>query len=105
MSPVKAVAQYPTIMAGAVAAADRVFEVLDLPSDEGDRPGEIPAAFRERIEYRRGGFSSHGTPAAGLRDGEPGGRRGRGGGGAGAARAGGKEPRGPAPAPFCAPAS
>ena len=68
MSPVKAVAQYPTIMAGAVAAADRVFEVLDLPSDEGDRPGEIPAAFRERIEYRRVSFSYDGTEAAVLRD-------------------------------------
>ena len=68
MSPVKAVAQYPTIMAGEVAAADRVFEVLDLPSDEGDRPGEIPAAFRERIEYRRVSFSYDGTEAAVLRD-------------------------------------
>ena len=68
MSPVKAVAQYPTIMAGAVAAGDRVFEVLDLPPDEGDRPGEIPAAFRERIEYRRVSFSYDGTEAAVLRD-------------------------------------
>ena len=68
MSPVKAVAQYPTIMAGAVAAADRVFEVLDLPPDEGDRPGEIPAAFRERIEYRRVSFSYDGTEAAVLLD-------------------------------------
>src|SRR5437867_4095857 len=68
MSPVKAVAQYPTIMAGAVAAADRVFEVLDLPPDEGDRPGDIPAAFQERIEYRRVSFSYDGTEAAVLRD-------------------------------------
>src|SRR2546426_5299193 len=68
MSPVKAVAQYPPIMAGAVAAADRVFEVLDLPPDEGDRPGEIPAAFQERIEYRRVSFSYDGTEAAVLRD-------------------------------------
>src|SRR5213592_2692606 len=35
MSPVKAVVQYPAIMAGAVAAADRCFEVLDVPADEG----------------------------------------------------------------------
>src|SRR6266568_3126287 len=68
MSPVKAVAQYPTIMAGAAAAADRVFEVLDLPAGEGDRPGEIPAAFRERIEYRRVSFSYDGTEAAVLLD-------------------------------------
>ena len=52
MSPVKAVAQYPTIMAGAVAAADRVFEVLDVPADEGDHPDAAEARFREAIEYR-----------------------------------------------------
>ncbi len=52
MSPVKAAAQYPTIMAGAVAAADRVFEVLDVPADEGDHPDAAEARFREAIEYR-----------------------------------------------------
>ncbi|HEY6207964.1 MAG TPA: ABC transporter ATP-binding protein [Gemmatimonadales bacterium] len=52
MSPVKAAAQYPTIMAGAVAAADRVFEVLDVPADEGDHPDATEARFREEIEYR-----------------------------------------------------
>src|SRR2546425_214789 len=97
MSPVKAVAQYPTIMAGAVAAADRVFEVLDLPPDEGDRPGEIPAAFRERIEYRRVSFSYDGTEAAVLRDVDLEVRRGQGGGVGGAARAGKNTPRGPPP--------
>ena len=61
MSPVKAVAQYPTTMAGAVAAADRVFEVLDLPSDEGDAPGAIAATFRDRIEYRGISFSYDGA--------------------------------------------
>jgi subfamily B ATP-binding cassette protein MsbA len=52
MSPVKSVANYPTIMAGAAASAERVFEVLDLPEAERDRPGETEAAFGERIEYR-----------------------------------------------------
>ena len=52
MSPVKAAAQYPTIMAGALAAADRVFEVLDVPADEGDHPDAAEARFREAIEYR-----------------------------------------------------
>src|SRR5437867_2106681 len=52
MSPVKAAAQYPTIMAGAVAAADRVFEVLDVPADEGDPAGAPEARFRQEIEYR-----------------------------------------------------
>src|SRR5437879_2660828 len=68
LSGAEAASPWPTIMAGAVAAADRVFEVLDLPPDEGDRPGEIPAAFRERIEYRRVSFSYDGTEAAVLRD-------------------------------------
>jgi ATP-binding cassette, subfamily B, bacterial MsbA len=62
MSPVKAVAQYPTIMAGAVAAADRVFEVLDLPSDEGDAPDAVPATFHDRIEYRGVSFAYDGGP-------------------------------------------
>src|SRR5437016_2735409 len=60
MSPVKAVAQYPTIMAGAAAAADRVFEVLDLPAGEGDTPGAAPARFHDRIEYRGVSFSYNG---------------------------------------------
>ncbi|MGH7546768.1 MAG: ABC transporter ATP-binding protein [Gemmatimonadales bacterium] len=67
MSPVKAVAQYPTIMAGASAAADRCFEVLDLPADEGDRPGETDARFRECIEYRGVSFSYDGQAPV-LRD-------------------------------------
>ena len=60
MSPVKSVANYPTAMAGALAAADRVFEVLDLASEERDRPGEVPARFERRIEYRGVAFSYNG---------------------------------------------
>ncbi|PYO98323.1 MAG: antibiotic ABC transporter ATP-binding protein [Gemmatimonadetes bacterium] len=60
MSPVKSVANYPTAMAGALAAADRVFEVLDLASEERDRPGEEPARFEQRIEYRGVAFSYNG---------------------------------------------
>src|SRR6266542_3688674 len=60
MSPVKAVANYPATMAGALAAADRVFEVLDLAADEGNRPGEEPARFEQRIEYRGVSFSYNG---------------------------------------------
>src|SRR5438132_9771918 len=67
MSPVKAVVQYPAIMAGAVAAADRCFEVLDVPADEGDRPGETPASFGDSIEYRGVTFS-YGGEAPVLRD-------------------------------------
>src|SRR5205823_616726 len=59
-SPVKSVANYPTAMAGALAAADRVFEVLDLEAEEGDRPGEVPARFERCIEYRGVTFSYNG---------------------------------------------
>src|SRR5256886_832497 len=52
MSPVKSVANYPTAMAGALAAADRVFEVLDLSPEEGDRPGGGPPRFQRCIENR-----------------------------------------------------
>jgi subfamily B ATP-binding cassette protein MsbA len=52
MSPIKSVSNYPAVMAAAVASAERVFEVLDLPAAEGDRPGETAASFSERIEYR-----------------------------------------------------
>src|SRR5438445_6600268 len=47
-------------MAGAAAAADRVFEVLDLPAGEGDRPGAAPARSHDRIEYRGVSFSYDG---------------------------------------------
>src|SRR5207245_7311079 len=57
MSPVKSVSNYPAVMAGALAAADRVYEVLDLPADEADRPGETAAQFRGRIESRQASFA------------------------------------------------
>jgi len=57
---VKSAANYPTIMASALAAADRVFEILELPGDEADRPGEGPARFAQHIEYRGVTFSYNG---------------------------------------------
>src|SRR2546427_535652 len=50
-----------------LAAADRVYEVLDLEAEEGDRPGERPARFAERIEYRGVSFSYDGQAPV-LRD-------------------------------------
>jgi subfamily B ATP-binding cassette protein MsbA len=67
MSPVKSVSNYPAVMAGALASADRVYEVLDLPPDEGDRPGETAAQFLERVEYRRVSFA-YGEEAEVLRE-------------------------------------
>src|SRR5260370_308012 len=60
MSPVKSVANYPALMAQAMASSERVFEVLDLAADEGDRPGEVQARFKERIEYRHVAFAYSG---------------------------------------------
>ena len=57
MSPIKSVSNYPAVMAAASASAERVFEVLDLPEAEGDRPGEGQARFDERIEYRSVSFA------------------------------------------------
>ena len=57
LSPLKSVANYPAVMAGAVAAADRVYEVLDLATGERDQPGERDAAFQDRIEYRGVSFA------------------------------------------------
>ena len=67
MSPVKSVSNYPAVMAGALASADRVYEVLDLPPDEGDRLGETAAQFHERVEYRRISFA-YGDEAEVLRE-------------------------------------
>jgi subfamily B ATP-binding cassette protein MsbA len=67
MSPIKSVSNYPAVMAAAVASAERVFEVLDLPSAEGDRPGETTAEFSERIEFRGVSFEYDAGEAV-LRD-------------------------------------
>ena len=60
MSPVKSIANFPTNLANALAAADRVFEVLDMAPDEADRPDVTPARFEQRIEYRKVSFSYNG---------------------------------------------
>jgi len=57
MSPIKSISNYPGVMAGALASAERVYEVLDLPTSERDTPGEGPAAFQETIEYRGVSFA------------------------------------------------
>src|SRR5258705_7047693 len=67
MSPIKSGSNYPAVMAAAVASAERVFEVLDLPSAEGDRPGETTAEFSERIEFRGISFEYEAGEAV-LRD-------------------------------------
>jgi len=42
LSPVKRLSQYPALAEQALAAADRLFEVLDLPATDVDSPGAQP---------------------------------------------------------------
>jgi subfamily B ATP-binding cassette protein MsbA len=59
-SPLKTIASYPAVMAVTLASAERVFEILDEPSTEVDRPGEGEARFErevrfEEVTFRYGG--------------------------------------------------
>ncbi|MDZ4863581.1 MAG: ABC transporter ATP-binding protein [Gemmatimonadota bacterium] len=51
MAPLKAITQFPGLMAQARAGAERVFEVLDLPGVERDPPGTPPARFAREVEF------------------------------------------------------
>jgi subfamily B ATP-binding cassette protein MsbA len=55
-SPLKTISGFPAVMALALASAERVFQVLDEPSTEVDRPGEGDAGFEREIVYDRVGF-------------------------------------------------
>jgi len=55
-SPLKTISGFPAVMALALASAERVFQVLDEPSTEVDRPGEGEASFEREIVYDRVGF-------------------------------------------------
>jgi subfamily B ATP-binding cassette protein MsbA len=50
-SPLKTIASYPAILAVTLASAERVFEILDEPSAEVDRPGEGEARFEREIRF------------------------------------------------------
>jgi subfamily B ATP-binding cassette protein MsbA len=52
-SPLKTISGFPTTMALALASAERIFQVLDEPSTEADRPGEGEAAFEREIVFDR----------------------------------------------------
>ena len=51
-SPLKTIASYPAVMAVTLASAERVFEILDEPSTEVDRPGEGEARFERDDRVR-----------------------------------------------------
>ncbi len=55
-SPLKTISSYPAVMAVTLASAERVFEILDEPSTEVDRPGEGPAQFERDIVFDRVSF-------------------------------------------------
>jgi ATP-binding cassette, subfamily B, bacterial MsbA len=50
-SPLKTISSYPAIMAVTLASAERVFEILDEPSTEVDRPGEGEAKFEREVVF------------------------------------------------------
>ena len=67
-SPLKALTQFPTAMSLAVASAERVFELLDIPQTEVDQPGEQRVErFTDAIVYDGVTFS-YGSDAPVLRD-------------------------------------
>lgn len=68
MSPLKKLSQYPAVMAVAMASADRVFELLDLPSDEAPKPGERAATFTEGIAFDQVSFRYEESDDLVLRD-------------------------------------
>lgn len=55
-SPLKTIASFPATMAVTMASAERVFEFLDQPSTEVDRPGDEVARFEREIAFDRVSF-------------------------------------------------
>ena len=55
-SPLKTIASFPATMAVTLASAERVFDFLDQPPTEVDRPGDEPARFEREIVFDRVSF-------------------------------------------------
>ena len=55
-SPLKTIASFPATMAVTMASAERVFDFLDQPSTEVDRPGDEVARFEREIAFDRVSF-------------------------------------------------
>ncbi|MBK9692553.1 MAG: ABC transporter ATP-binding protein [Gemmatimonadetes bacterium] len=56
MAPLKAITQFPGQMALALAGAERVFDVLDLPPAERDPAGAAGARFEREVRFEQVGF-------------------------------------------------
>jgi ATP-binding cassette, subfamily B, bacterial MsbA len=67
LQPLKQLSQTPTTAQSSLAAAERLFEILDSPSELQTDPGSRPAGeFREAIVFDNVSFAYHGEPV--LRD-------------------------------------
>ena len=55
-SPLKTIASFPAVMAVTLASAERVFDLLDQPSSEVDRPDDLVARFEREIVFDRVSF-------------------------------------------------
>jgi len=52
-SPLKTIASFPAVMAVTLASAERVFDLLDQPPNEVDRPDDLVARFEREIVFDR----------------------------------------------------
>jgi ABC-type multidrug transport system fused ATPase/permease subunit len=66
-SPLKTIASFPATMAVTMASAERVFDFLDQPSTEADRPGDEVAKFDREVVFDRVSFR-YGDGDLDLRD-------------------------------------
>ena len=63
LQPLKQVSQIPTTAQGALAAAERLFEVLDQQTEtQLDRGTQHPDAFRDRLEFEHVSFAYDAEP-------------------------------------------
>jgi len=63
LTPLKFLASLPSQLQQALAAGERVLEILDLPPAEANAPGtEIARGLEERIAFERVGFAYPGGP-------------------------------------------
>jgi subfamily B ATP-binding cassette protein MsbA len=58
MSPVKFIAQFPSVVQPGLAAAERAFELMDAPVEVNDASGALPVTgFRDEIRFEDAGFA------------------------------------------------
>jgi subfamily B ATP-binding cassette protein MsbA len=55
-SPLKTIASFPAVMAVTLASAERIFDFLDQPATDIDRPDDLPATFERDVVFDRVSF-------------------------------------------------